>query len=68
MAQIRADPGNVSLKTTREEVAKRTAIRSIGLPAGVFADIAPKVLAGWRNRAAMESLSHLRENHRRGSS
>jgi hypothetical protein len=33
LAQIRADPGNVSLNTTREEVAKLSAIRSIGLPA-----------------------------------
>jgi hypothetical protein len=29
----------------------------------VFADIAPKVLTGWRDRAAMESPSHLREDH-----
>lgn len=62
-ALIRADPGNVSLNTTREEIAKLSAIRAIGLPAGVFADIAPKVLAGWRDRAAVETPSHLREDH-----
>jgi hypothetical protein len=36
-ALIKADPGNVSLNTTREEIAKLTATRAIGLPAGVFA-------------------------------
>jgi hypothetical protein len=50
-AQIRTDPGNISLNTTREEIAKLTAIQAIGLPAGVFADVAPKVLAGWGDRA-----------------
>jgi Domain of unknown function (DUF4158) len=59
-AVIKADPGNVSLKTTREEIAKLTAIRAIGLPAGLFGGIAPKVLAAWRARAAAEAPSHLR--------
>jgi len=62
-ARIRAAPGNVSLNTTREEVAKLAAIRSIGLPEDLFADIAPRVLAGWRDRAAMESPGHLRDDH-----
>lgn len=62
-AQIRADPGNISLNTTREEIAKLTAIRAIGLPAGVFADVAPRVLAAWRDRVAVESPSHLRDDH-----
>jgi hypothetical protein len=38
-AQIRDDPGNVSLATVREEVAKLAAIRAIGLPTGVFAGL-----------------------------
>jgi TnpA family transposase len=62
-ALIRADPGNVSLNTTREEIAKLTAIRAVGLPAGVFADIAPRVLGSWRDRAAVETPSHLRADH-----
>ena len=48
-AQIRDDPGNVSLATVREEVAKLAAIRAIGLPSGVFVGIAPKVVASWRD-------------------
>jgi hypothetical protein len=30
----------------------------IGLPPGLFADVAPKVVAGWRARAAVESPGH----------
>lgn len=59
-AQIKDDPGNVSLNTMRAEIAKLTAIRAIGLPAGVFADIAPAIVAGWAERAGMEAPSHLR--------
>ena len=62
-ARIKDDPGNVSLATVREEVAKLAAIRAIGLPSGVFAGIAPKVVASWRDRAAAEFPSHLREDH-----
>ena len=32
------------------------------LPSGVFADIAPKIVAGWRARVAVESPSHLRDH------
>ncbi len=44
------------------EVGKLTAVRAVGLPAGLFAGVAPKVLAGWRARAAVEAPSHLREH------
>jgi len=30
------------------------------VPAGLFADVAPKVVASWRGRAAVEAPSHLR--------
>lgn len=59
-AAIREEPGNVSVKTIEREVVKLTAIRAVGLPEGMFADIAPKVLAGWRARVAAEAPSHLR--------
>lgn len=35
-------------------------MRAIGLPPDLFIDVAPKVVAGWRARAAVESPSHLR--------
>jgi hypothetical protein len=61
-AFIKSDPGGVSLKTCEEEAAKLALLRHIGLPGGLFADVAPKVLAAWRARAAMEAPSHLREH------
>jgi len=57
---VKSDPGNVSLESMLTEVNKLRAVRAIDLPAGLFADVAPKVLAGWRTRASVESPSHLR--------
>lgn len=60
LSLIKAVPGNVSLDSMLTEIRKLNAIRAIELPAGLFADVAPKVLSGWRFRAAVESPSHLR--------
>jgi TnpA family transposase len=60
LALIRSMPGNVSLESLRTEKRKLLAARGVGLPPRLFADVAPKVLAGWRGRCAVESPSHLR--------
>lgn len=57
---IRADPGNVSLDSMLTEIDRLLTVRSVGLPSDLFADIAPKVVAAWRARAAVEAPSHLR--------
>ncbi len=62
LAAVRSEPGNVSLNTMLTEIAKLEAVRAVGLPAGVFAGIASKVVAAWRARAAVEAPSHLREH------
>lgn len=62
-AAIKSDPGNVSLNTCKTEVRKLTWIRAVGLPPQLLADVAPKILAGWRSRAAVEAPSHLRRDH-----
>jgi len=36
--------------------------RAVALPANLFTDVAPKVVTGWRARAAVESPSHLRDH------
>jgi len=59
-AAIRADPGGVSLNTMLAEVEKLLAVRAVDLPAGMFADVAPRILGAWRARAAAEAPSHLR--------
>src|SRR5664280_1508025 len=45
---IKADPGNVSLESMLIEIDKLLAVRAVDLPAQLFADVAPKVLARWR--------------------
>jgi hypothetical protein len=61
-AVIREEPGNVSVRTIEREVFKLLAIRAVGLPDGLFVDVAPKVLAAWRARVAAEAPSHLRSH------
>ncbi|MGO4649704.1 hypothetical protein AB4305_32955 [Nocardia sp. 2YAB30] len=61
LASIRSDPGNVSLNRMLTEIAKLEAVRAVEVPAEAFADIAPKIVTGWRGRAAVESPSHLRK-------
>lgn len=61
-ALIKAAPGNVSLASMLTEISRLKAVRAIGLPAGLFSDVAPKVLAAWRSRASVESPSHLRDH------
>ena len=57
LALIKSVPGNVSLESMLTEIRKLTAIRAVGLPPGLFADVAPNVMLGWRARAAVESPS-----------
>lgn len=61
LALIKASAGNVSLASMLTEISRLEAVRAIGLPDGLFADVAPKVVAAWRARAAVESPSHLRD-------
>ncbi len=60
LASMKADPGRVSLATMLGEIDKLQAARAIGLPADLFVDVVPKVVAAWRSRADAESPSHLR--------
>jgi hypothetical protein len=64
LALIKSVPGNVSLESMLTEIGKLDAVRAAGLPDGVFADVAPKVVAAWRTRAAVEAPSHLRSHPR----
>jgi hypothetical protein len=55
LALVESVPGNVSLDSMLTEIRKRRAVRAIDLPAGLFADIAPRVVSAWQVRAAVES-------------
>jgi Domain of unknown function (DUF4158) len=60
LSLIKSVPGNVSLESVLTEIGKLDAVRAIGLPGAVFTGVAPKVVAAWRARAAVEAPSHLR--------
>lgn len=62
LALIKSVPGNVSLDSMLTEIRKLRAVRAVDLPDGLFADVAPRVVAAWRTRAAVESPSHLRDH------
>ena len=59
---IKSEPGNVSLESMMTEIGKLEAVRAIGLPPELFVYVAPRVVAGWRARAAVEAPSHLRRH------
>jgi Domain of unknown function (DUF4158) len=64
LALIKSVPGNVSLESMLTEIGKLDAVRAAGLPDGLFSGIAPRVVAAWRARAAVEAPSHLRDHPR----
>lgn len=43
-----------------DEIVKLEAIRALQLPKGLLDDVADKVVAAWRARAAVQAPSHLR--------
>jgi hypothetical protein len=61
LAWVKTDPGRLSLNTMLTEIGKLEAIRAVGLPADLLAQVAPKVVTSWRVRAAVLSPSHFRE-------
>lgn len=56
---LRTDPGRVGLQTFLREVAKLRHIRALGLPADLFAGVAPAVVHTYRQRAEAEKPSAL---------
>ncbi len=64
LGELKADPGQVSLDSLLAEVDKLERIRSLGLPAGLFAGAPDPVVGAWRARAALEYPSDLRERPR----
>lgn len=57
---VKSDLGRLSLNTMLEEIAKLEMIRAVGLPRGLMVWLSPKIVSGWRARAAVQSLSHFR--------
>ena len=64
LAEIKAGPGQPSLKTLLAEVRRLQAVRVVGLPDGLFDEVPDAQLAAWRARAAVEYPSDLRRHPR----
>lgn len=60
LAELKADPGRVGLKTLLSEIEKLQRVRAIGLPRDLFVDASERQLAAWRARAAKLYPSDLR--------
>jgi hypothetical protein len=58
LARLKADLGRLSLITMLDEIANLEAIRALQLPDGLLGDVASKVIATWRARAAVQAPSH----------
>jgi len=59
LAELKADPGQVGLETLLREIDKLTAVKALGLPAGLFADCSERLIDAWRARAARSYPSDL---------
>ncbi|MGV9457284.1 hypothetical protein [Streptomyces sp. NPDC003635] len=64
LALVKTVPENVRLESMLREIRRLTAIRAIVPTASLFADVAPRVLASWPQRAAVVFPSHLRRRER----
>src|SRR5512144_504688 len=51
LAQLKADPEAVSLDAILTEIDRLNAVRALGLPAGLFADVSERLVTAWRARA-----------------
>jgi hypothetical protein len=60
--ELKLDPGPLSLESVLIEIGKLTRIRQLGLPPTLFADVPPKVLQHYRQRAATEPPRELRRH------
>jgi len=60
LAEMKADPGRVGLKTLLGEIEKLERVRAICLPSDLFADASERHVAAWRARAAKLYPSDLR--------
>lgn len=59
-AELRADPGRVSLESVLREIAKLERIASLGLPENLFLSVPSKVLQKYRLRVASEQPREVR--------
>ncbi len=60
--RLKSDPGKVSLQNLLYETAKLDLIHQLDLPKNLLADISPKVIKRYRERAGVETMPQLRQH------
>src|SRR6266508_1130406 len=60
--ELKLDPGPLSLESILTEVGKLTRIQQLGIPATLFADVPPKIVQHYRQRAAAEVTRAMRRH------
>ncbi len=60
--ELKLDPGSMSLESILTAVAKLTRIRQLGLPATLFADVPPKIILHYCQRATAEATRAMRRH------
>jgi TnpA family transposase len=61
-SQLKTDAGPVGVASVLTELEKLEHLRKLDLPVGLFADVSPKILQGYRLRAATEPPREMREH------
>lgn len=59
LAELKADPGQVSLDTLLREIEKLEAVKALQLPSALFADCSERLVEAWRARATRSYPSDL---------
>lgn len=62
LADLKLDPGPLTVETVAQEAAKLTKLRALGLPPDLFAGVPPRQLEGFRRRVVAEELHELRRH------
>ena len=62
LVELKTDPGPAGLESVLAGIAKLQRLRAIGLPSDLFADVAPRVRQGYRQRVQIEEPYELRRH------
>jgi hypothetical protein len=62
LAELKADPGPLTLATVQREIAKLERIQHLNLPPDLFAGVAPKYVETYRQRVVAEELHELQRH------
>jgi hypothetical protein len=62
LAELKRDPGPLSVETVQQEIAKLERIQTLGLPSDLFQSVSQTTLDSYRQRVVAEELHELRRH------